>query len=140
MKPSTQNYLKAIVMLEISLNSPLIKMRDISKRLQVSQPAVADMIKKLEASDYVQNVPYRGVNLTEKGRHLGMQMIRHHRLWETFLQQELNIPFDRVHDEAELLEHAGSDYLIGLIEKKLGFPTQDPHGNPIPDQELRFPG
>jgi len=139
MKHSTQNYLKAIVMLELSQDDGLIKMRDISKRLNISQPAVADMIKKLETDAYVKNIPYKGVILTTEGRQLGMQMIRHHRLWEAFLHSELNMPFDRVHDEAEFLEHAGSDYLIGLIEERLGFPTQDPHGNPIPDKDLIFP-
>jgi len=139
MKQSTENYLKAIVMLDIPSTDEYIKISDVSKRLNVSAPAVTDMVKKLEAEKFVKSKPYKGIKVTLKGKTLGLRMIRHHRLWEAYLHQELGLPWDTVHDEAERLEHACSDDLINKIEEKLGFPKFDPHGNPIPDRNGDFP-
>ena len=112
-----------------------VKPKDIADRLGVSPAAITDMVRKLESEGYVTSAPYKGVFLTEKGRKVGANMIRHHRLWEAFLHDELGLSWDQVHNEAERLEHACSDALIDKIEEKLGFPAFDPHGNPIPDRD-----
>ncbi len=130
----TQDYLKAIASLAVLDVARSVKPKDIADRLSVSPAAITDMVRKLESEGYVTSAPYKGVFLTEKGRNLGANMIRHHRLWEVFLHDELGLSWDQVHDEAERLEHACSDALIDKIEEKLGFPRFDPHGNPIPDK------
>lgn len=131
----TQDYLKAIASLAVLDVNTSVKPKDIAERLGVSPAAITDMVRKLESEGYVTSAPYKGVFLTEKGRLLGANMIRHHRLWEAFLHDELGLSWDQVHDEAERLEHACSDALIDKIEEKLGFPRFDPHGNPIPDRD-----
>lgn len=135
MKQSTQNYLKTIFSLSENQFNTIVKVSDISKKLDVSPAAVSDMVKKLEQSGFVKSQPYRGLSLTQSGWKIGCNMVRHHRLWEAFLHIELGIPWDKVHDEAERLEHACSDTLINKIEEKLGYPKFDPHGNPIPDRD-----
>ncbi|MEK7299441.1 MAG: metal-dependent transcriptional regulator [Candidatus Margulisiibacteriota bacterium] len=139
LKQSAQDYLKAIFSLGKGKRDQLIKVSDISRKLDVSPAAVTEMIKKLETQRYVKNSPYKGVELTTEGFAVGRNMTRHHRLWELFLFQELGVPWDRVHEEAERLEHACSDYLLDRIEEKLGFPQFDPHGNPIPDRKGHIP-
>ena len=135
---ATQNYLKTIFSLCLSGQGP-IKCGDIAKRLNISAAAVTDMVKKLSRDELLHYQPYKGISLTPKGEQIGKKMIRHHRLWETFLYQELGLEWDKVHEEAERLEHASSDYLIQRIEEKLQFPRFDPHGNPIPDRKGRIP-
>jgi DtxR family transcriptional regulator, Mn-dependent transcriptional regulator len=139
MKQSTQNYLKTIFSLGYPNLKKKVKPSDIAKKLDVSPAAVTDMLKKLESSGYAKTEPYAGVTLTQEGIKVGCNMVRHHRLWESFLSQVLNIPWDKVHDEAERLEHACSDELINKIESHLGFPKFDPHGNPIPDINGNIP-
>lgn len=134
-KQSTQDYLKAIASLAQMNITHSVKPKDIAERLGVSPAAVTDMVRKLEQDGYVTSAPYKGLFLTETGRRVGANMIRHHRLWEVFLHDELGLGWDQVHDEAERLEHACSDALIDKIEEKLGYPRFDPHGNPIPDKE-----
>jgi DtxR family Mn-dependent transcriptional regulator len=90
------------------------------------------MVKKLAALGYVTHVPYRGVRLTDQGRRVALEVLRHHRLLETYLVEELGVPWDRVHAEAEVLEHVLSEGLEERIAAKLGEPTHDPHGDPIP--------
>ena len=90
------------------------------------------MVKKLAALGYVTHVPYRGVRLTDEGRKVALEVLRHHRLLETYLVEELGVPWDRVHAEAEVLEHVLSEGLEERIAAKLGEPTHDPHGDPIP--------
>jgi DtxR family transcriptional regulator, Mn-dependent transcriptional regulator len=131
----TENYLKTIFSLTYSLDTDIVKTTEISKRLGISPPAVTDMIKKMEREALVVNTPYKGVSLTEKGRTLGCKILRQHRLWESYLNEVLNMPWDMVHEEAERLEHACSDYLIEKIDTALDFPKFDPHGNPIPDKD-----
>ena len=106
----------------------------VSEKLDVSNAAVSDMVKKLVKDGYVNNHSYHKVELTEKGWVLGRRLIRKHRLWEVFLHQTLSVPWDEIHEEAEHLEHAGSDALIDRIDAHLGFPKVDPHGNPIQQQ------
>jgi DtxR family Mn-dependent transcriptional regulator len=97
------------------------------------------MVKKLAALHLVEHAPYRGVNLTPEGERVALEVIRHHRLLELYLAETLGIAVDDVHDEADRLEHALSEELEARIDEALGFPTHDPHGDPIPDAELRWP-
>ena len=96
------------------------------------------MIKKLDEAGLVERVPYHGVRLTADGTRVAMTVLRRHRLLELFLAEVLDMPWDQVHDEAEVLEHALSDDLTDLISAKLGEPDFDPHGDPIPDRDLEI--
>src|ERR1700751_127224 len=127
---SIEDYAKAIYALEerhggASTNA-------LAERLGVSGPAVSGRVKKPAALGYVSHVRYRGVRLTEEGRRVALEVLRHHRLLETYLVEELGVPWDRVHAEAEVLEHVLSEGLEERIAAKLGEPTNDPHGDPIP--------
>jgi DtxR family Mn-dependent transcriptional regulator len=94
------------------------------------------MLRKLDAAGLVTHEPYHGVRLTDAGRRVALEVIRHHRLIELFLAEVLDMPWDRVHAEAEVLEHVISEDLEHLIAEKLGHPGVDPHGDPIPDADL----
>jgi DtxR family Mn-dependent transcriptional regulator len=96
------------------------------------------MLKKLDELGLVTHEPYRGVRLTADGRRVALEVIRHHRLLERFLADALGMPWDRVHAEAEVLEHVLSDELEELIASKLGNPASDPHGDPIPSADLQL--
>jgi DtxR family transcriptional regulator, Mn-dependent transcriptional regulator len=96
------------------------------------------MVKRLGELGLVSHQPYRGVSLTDSGRRLALEVIRHHRLLELYLVTDLGVPWDRVHQEAEVLEHVLSEELEELIAAKLGNPTRDPHGDPIPTADLRI--
>jgi DtxR family Mn-dependent transcriptional regulator len=132
---SAEDYLKAI----LQLDSPGgASTSAIAGRLGISQPSVSRMTKKLAADGLVERVPYRGVTLTEPGRRVALEVLRHHRLLELYLADALGLPLDEVHAEADRLEHVLSDDLEARIDAALGFPTHDPHGHPIPDRELRL--
>ena len=94
------------------------------------------MAKKLDQLGLVEHVPYKGVRLTDAGTRVALEVMRHHRLLELYLAETLDVPWDRVHDEAEVLEHVLSEELEELIARKLGNPTHDPHGDPIPTRDL----
>ena len=94
------------------------------------------MVKRLAELGLAEHEPYRGVQLTDDGRRVALEVIRHHRLLELYLVQSLGVPWDRVHEEAEVLEHVLSEELEELIAAKLGNPTHDPHGDPIPTRDL----
>jgi DtxR family Mn-dependent transcriptional regulator len=94
------------------------------------------MVKRLDELGLVEHRPYRGVSLTPEGRRVALEVMRHHRLLELFLVESLGVPWDRVHVEAEVLEHVLSEDLEELIAAKLGHPTRDPHGDPIPTRDL----
>jgi DtxR family Mn-dependent transcriptional regulator len=96
------------------------------------------MVKRLQELGLVSHVPYRGVTLTDAGRRVALEVIRHHRLLELYLVESLGVPWDRVHAEAEVLEHVLSEELEELISAKLGDPTHDPHGDPIPTRDLQI--
>ena len=96
------------------------------------------MLKRLDELGLITHTPYRGVRLTPAGRRIALEVVRHHRLLELFLAEMLNMPWDRVHAEAEVLEHVLSEELEELIAAKLGNPTHDPHGDPIPSADFEF--
>jgi DtxR family transcriptional regulator, Mn-dependent transcriptional regulator len=110
----------------------------LAERLGVTPASVSAMVKRLADRGLAEHVPYRGVTLTEEGRRVALEVLRHHRLLETYLAEQLGVPWDRVHEEAETLEHVLSEYLEARIAAKLGNPTHDPHGDPIPDVGLNI--
>ena len=113
---------------------------DLAALLDVKPGSVSGMLRKLSSLGLVEHERYRGVRLTEKGRRVALEVIRHHRLLELFLVENLGMTEDEVNAEAEVLEHALSEELEELIARKLGNPTVDPHGDPIPSKELTLPG
>ena len=132
--PAVQDYAKAIYRLEARSGSATTN--DLAAELDVRPASVSGMLKKLDALGLVRHEPYRGVRLTEQGRRVALEVIRHHRLLELFLVETLGMSWDEVHAEAEVLEHALSEELEELIAAKLGDPTVDPHGDPIPSRAL----
>ncbi|HUA10797.1 MAG TPA: metal-dependent transcriptional regulator [Solirubrobacteraceae bacterium] len=129
--PHVQDYAKAVYALE-SRAGGAVSTNDLADRLGVTPGSVSAMVRKLADLGLVEHEPYHGVKLTERGREIALEVIRHHRLLELFLAQELGMPWDRVHAEAEVLEHVISEELEQLIAARLGHPTLDPHGDPIP--------
>jgi DtxR family Mn-dependent transcriptional regulator len=116
-----------------------IKPHLIAEKLHVSNAAVTEMVKKLSIEGYLIYKRYKDVRLTTTGEAYARNMVRRHRLWEVFLNQIIGMPWDKVHDEANQLEHSSSDYLINRIEEILDFPEFDPHGDPIPDKKGKIP-
>ncbi len=133
---AVQDYLKAIYVLESS--GERVTTSALARRMGVSAPSATAMTKRLDELGLVERVPHRGVALTEEGRLGALEVLRHHRLLERYLADRLGLALDEVHAEAELLEHALSEELEAKIDAELGFPTHDPHGDPIPDRELRL--
>ena len=134
-----QDYAKAIYALQQRGDGHPVATNDLAERLQVTPASVSAMLKKLAERGLVEHVPYRGVQLTEAGGRVALEVLRHHRLLELYLATQLDVPWDRVHEEAEALEHVISEYLEARIAAKLGNPTRDPHGDPIPDAQLHMP-
>ena len=132
-----EDYAKAIYVLETSGSEP-VSTTALAARLHVTPGSVSAMVKKLDDLDLVTHTPYRGVRLTAAGRRTALEVIRHHRLLELFLAEVLEMPWDRVHQEAEVLEHVLSSELEEIIAAKLGNPTRDPHGDPIPSAEFEI--
>jgi DtxR family transcriptional regulator, Mn-dependent transcriptional regulator len=132
-----ENYAKGIYALEQRSGEP-VTTNALAERLGVTPASASSMVKKLGSLGLVSHVPYRGVKLTERGRRVALEVLRHHRLLELYLAETLGVPWDRVHDEAEVLEHVLSEELEELIAAKLGDPTHDPHGDPIPSRELKI--
>jgi DtxR family Mn-dependent transcriptional regulator len=130
-----EDYAKAIYVLETRGREP-VSTTALADRLSVTPGSVSAMVKKLADIDLVTHTPYRGVRLTEEGRRTALEVIRHHRLLELFLAEVLEMPWDRVHEEAEVLEHVLSTELEEIIAAKLGNPTVDPHGDPIPSPDF----
>ena len=131
-EPSTavQDYAKAIYIL--GEGGAAVSTSAISERLGVSPASASAMVKRLESLGLVARRPYRGVTMTAAGERVALEVIRHHRLLELYLAEALGMSWDRVHAEAEVLEHAISPELSELIARALGNPTRDPHGDPIP--------
>jgi len=138
MSVSTENFIKSIYLLKsdygLKANSS-----NLSKQLNISHAAVTDMSRKLAIKGWIVYEKYKEITLTPDGEKMALNIIRRHRLWELFLSRVLNIPVTKVHQEAEILEHQTSDFLIDKIDEYLGNPNFDPHGDPIPDIEGKFP-
>src|SRR5579862_263006 len=134
---AVEDYCKAIFALQ-SRGEGSVSTNALAERLQITPGSVSAMLKKLDGEGLIVRVPYRGVRLTAAGRKVALEVIRHHRLLELFLAETLQMPWDRVHAEAEVLEHVISEELEDLIASKLGDPTIDPHGDPIPSAELEL--
>ena len=132
-----QDYLKEIY--KLGSEAERVSTSALARAQQVSAASASAMVKKLAALGLAEHAPYRGVTLTHAGEQVALEVIRHHRLLELYLAETLGIGVDDVHDEADRLEHALSEELEARIDKALGFPTHDPHGDPIPDANLEWP-
>jgi DtxR family transcriptional regulator, Mn-dependent transcriptional regulator len=135
--PAVEDYAKAIYALE-RRDGEAVSTNALAERLGVTAASASGMVKRLGELGLVEHQPYRGVSLTDDGRRVALEVMRHHRLLELYLVETLGVPWDRVHEEAEVLEHVLSEELEELIAAKLGDPTHDPHGDPIPTRDLRI--
>jgi DtxR family Mn-dependent transcriptional regulator len=131
-----EDYAKAIYALQQRGDSGTVATNELAARLGVTAGSASAMIKKLAEKGFVEHVPYHGVQLTAKGERVALEVMRHHRLLELYLSEHLGMPWDRVHEEADALEHVLSEDLEARIAAKLGNPTHDPHGDPIPAADL----
>jgi DtxR family Mn-dependent transcriptional regulator len=129
---SEENYLKAIYHLT-TVTDAEVSTNAIAETIATKASSVTDMLKKLAEKDLVNYKKYQGVSLTNKGKLSAKMIVRKHRLWEVFLVDKLNFAWDEVHDIAEQLEHIKSEQLINKLDDFLGNPTEDPHGDPIPN-------
>ena len=130
-----EDYAKAIYALQ-HREGCAVSTTHLAERLGVTAGSASAMVKRLAERGIVEHVPYHGVQLTPDGERLALEVLRHHRLLELYLTEQLGVPWDRVHDEAEALEHVLSEDLESRIAAKLGNPTHDPHGDPIPSVDL----
>lgn len=134
---SEEDYLSVIY--KSSDSNGEIKANQIAEKLSISNAAVTDMLRKLSKKGYVDYKRYKGIKLTKSGEDYARNMVRRHRIWEVFLHQVVGLPWDKVHSEAENLEHSSSDELIDKLEEMLDYPEFDPHGDPIPDRNGKMP-
>jgi DtxR family Mn-dependent transcriptional regulator len=133
-----EDYAKAIYAIAAERDG-LVLNGEVAQRLGVTPATATAMLKRLAELSLVEYFPYKGVSLTPAGERVALEVIRHHRLIEAYLSEALGMPEDRVHEEAEILEHHISEELEALIAAKLGEPSHDPHGSPIPGPDLRPP-
>jgi DtxR family transcriptional regulator, Mn-dependent transcriptional regulator len=134
---SIQDYLKSVYMLQATEGR--VTIGALARDQSVSPASASAMVKKLAALELLEHEKYRGATLTAAGERVALEVIRHHRLLELYLAETLGLHVDDVHDEADRLEHVISEELEARIDRALGFPTHDPHGDPIPDANLRWP-
>ena len=134
---SQEDYLKQIFLL--GGDGERVSTQNLAHRLGVKPASVTEMVGRLAHFELVEYAPYHGVRLTDGGRRVALEMLRHHRLLETFLVEALGYTWDQVHDEAERLEHVISERFEARIAEVMGHPTHDPHGDPIPAPDLSFP-
>jgi DtxR family Mn-dependent transcriptional regulator len=134
---SIQDYLKGIYKLQAA--GSRVTITAVSRDQGVSAASASAMVKKLAALELLEHEPYRGARLTDAGERVALEVIRHHRLIELYLAKTLGLDVDAVHAEADRLEHVISEELEERIDRVLGFPTHDPHGDPIPDANLEWP-
>jgi len=134
---SKEDYLSIIYKSLVSEDS--IKPNAIAEKLSVSNAAVTDMLKKLDKDGYISYQKYKKITLTKVGENYAKNIVRRHRIWEVFLNQIVGMPWGKVHEEANRLEHSSSDELINRLEEMLDFPEYDPHGDPIPSKEGKVP-
>jgi DtxR family Mn-dependent transcriptional regulator len=133
-----EDYAKAVYVLGTDRDG-LVPTGEVATRLGITPATATAMLQKLAELGLANYVPYKGVSLTPAGEKVALEVVRHHRLIEAFLSEALGMPRDRVHAEAEVLEHYISEDLEALIAAKLGEPSHDPHGNPIPGPDLAPP-
>ncbi|TBH21834.1 manganese-dependent transcriptional regulator MntR [Thermus thermamylovorans] len=133
-----EDYLKHLYLLEEDLKGP-VSNQALAERLGVRPPSVTGMLKKLAALGLIEHLPYRGARLTEAGRRVALEILRHHRLLEAYLHRSLGYGWEEVHQEAERLEHVISEAFEERIAELLGHPPFDPHGDPIPTKDLDLP-
>ncbi len=134
LSPAVQDYLKAIFTLQEKTS--VVATNDIARAMKVSAASVTGMIKRLDRMQLVVYESYKGVTLTEAGEKIALEIIRHHRLLETYLKEVMGYSWQKMHEEAEHLEHHISEDFEQRIDALLGYPTHDPHGHPIPTQDL----
>jgi len=134
---SQEDYLKQIFLL--GGDRERVSTQALARRLRVKPASVTEMVGRLSQLGLVEHAPYRGVRLTDGGRRVALEMLRHHRLLETFLVEALGYKWDQVHEEAERLEHVISERFEERIAEAMGHPTHDPHGDPIPAPDLSLP-
>jgi DtxR family transcriptional regulator, Mn-dependent transcriptional regulator len=132
-----QHYLREIY--NLKAGGERVSVSAIARAQGVSDASASAMLKKLAALELVDHEPYKGVVLTDAGERVAVEVIRHHRLLELYLAETLGLDVEAVHDEADRLEHAISEELEARIDRALGYPTHDPHGDPIPDADLNWP-
>jgi DtxR family Mn-dependent transcriptional regulator len=130
-----EDYLK-VILAHTEWQPEPITSGQLAARLGLANSSVTEMIKRLVAQGLVDHKPYGAITLTEPGREVALRMTRRHRLLETWLVREFGYGWDEVHDEAEVLEHTVSDRLLDAIDERLGRPSRDPHGDPIPARDL----
>ncbi len=132
-----EDYLKTIFLL--GKDGEKVSTSRLAQRMQCSAASVTNMLQKLSELKLVRYKPYQGVRLTDAGSKVALEVLRHHRLVETYLQEILGFSWDKVHDEAEQLEHVISEELEARMDAALGYPTRDPHGHPIPGKDGTMP-
>ena len=132
---SIQDYLKTIYKLQEG--EARVSITALAREQGIAAGSASEMVKKLAALDLVDHAPYKGVRLTAAGERVAVEVIRHHRLLELYLAETLGLDVEDVHDEADRLEHVISEELEERIDRALGYPTHDPHGNPIPNATLK---
>ena len=133
---AVEDYLKTIY--DLARGGQAVSTSALAERLGVAPASVTGMVKKLAEMKLVAHEPYKGVGLTAAGRRIAVEVIRHHRLVETYLHEALGVPWDEVHAEAEKWEHVLSEELEARMDAALGHPTVDPHGAPIPSPDLEL--
>jgi DtxR family Mn-dependent transcriptional regulator len=132
-----QHYLREIY--KLGQTDQRVSVTALARAQEVSPASASAMVKKLAALGLAEHAPYRGVSLTPAGERVALEVIRHHRLLELYLAETLGVDVEDVHEEADRLEHAISEELEARIDRALGYPTHDPHGDPIPDANLEWP-
>ena len=137
LSPAVEDYLKAIFTLqsEQEEGEDPVGTTQLAERLNVSSASVTNMLKRLDTLGLAQYIAYKGVKLTGDGKAIALEIIRHHRLLETYLRQVMGYDWEEMHEEAEHLEHHISEEFEDRLDRMLGYPTHDPHGDPIPDRD-----
>ncbi len=134
-----ENYLKSIYTLQHRSDAGAVSVNEIAERMHTKPATVTDMLRKLSEKELIHYEKYKKIQLTDSGIRHALQILRKHRLWETFLHDKLRFSWDEVHEVAEQLEHIHSEQLIERLDEFLGFPTYDPHGDPIPNDAGEIP-
>jgi DtxR family Mn-dependent transcriptional regulator len=135
LSPAVEDYLKAIYKLEVEGSAPPASTGDIARAMDVSPASASNMVRRLADLDFLTHEAYEGATLTDHGRKVALEVVRHHRLLELYLKEVMGFEWGEIHDEAEHLEHHISERFESRIEEMLGNPTHDPHGHPIPTRE-----